>query len=161
METEWSSLPKVKIGDIAPQFSLPSQKGEVVALGDFIGKKNVVLYFYPKDETPGCVAEAGSFRDSYREFRELGAEIIGVSSDSVDSHSRFASKCEIPFLLLSDSRGQVRRMYGVGPTLGLIPGRVTYIIDKSGKVLHVFSSQFRPKQHIDEALELLRSIRES
>ncbi len=150
----------VGIGDTAPDFSLPSQSGGVFSLRDLVGSKEVVLYFYPKDNTPGCTAEAKAFRDHYEAFREMGAEVVGVSSDSVDSHVGFASQCDLPFTLLSDSGGTVRKLYGVPSTMGLIPGRVTYIIDTHGVVRHVFNSQFNATKHVEEALRVLKSIRE-
>jgi len=114
------------------------------------------LFFYPKDDTPGCTAEACSFRDSYEVFQEAGAEVVGVSSDSEASHRRFASKYKLPFILLSDLGGVVRKFYGVPSTFGLIPGRVTYVIDKEGIVRNIFSSQFTPEQHIVEAIRALQ-----
>jgi thioredoxin-dependent peroxiredoxin len=154
-------LPKrLKVGDAAPDFSLPSQTGELVNLKENVGKKEIVLYFYPKDNTPGCTTEARAFRDSYEVFKEFGAEVMGISSDSVESHLGFATKCELPFTLLSDAGGKVRELYSVPSTLGLLPGRVTYIIDKEGIVRHVFSSQMNPKKHVDEAVGVLRSMRE-
>ncbi len=149
---------KVKVGDAAPNFTLSSQTGNTVSLRDFIGKKNIVLYFYPKDNTPGCTAEACSFRDSYQVFKDAGAEVIGVSSDSAQSHQQFATKNKLPFVLLSDENGAVRKLYGVPATLGLLPGRVTYIIDKQGIVRNIFSSQFTPEKHIEEALKTLQSF---
>lgn len=149
---------KVKVGDAAPNFTLPSQTGNMISLRDFIGKKNIVLYFYPKDNTPGCTTEACSFRDSYQVFKDAGAEVIGVSSDSAQSHQQFAAKNRLPFVLLSDEDGAVRKLYGVPATLGLLPGRVTYIIDKQGIVRHVFSAQFTPEKHIEEALKTLQSF---
>ena len=149
---------KVNIGDRAPDFTLPSQRGENVALGQFLGKKNVVLYFYPKDESPGCTREACTFRDSYELFTDLGAEVIGVSADSVESHKAFAEHHNLPFTLLSDVDNAVRKLYGVASTLGIIPGRVTFIIDKKGVVRHVFSSQLQPEKHIEEAREVLRKL---
>src|SRR3989454_8973319 len=125
---------KVRVGDIAPDFTLPDQGGKPVWLRDLLGHKTVVLYFYPKDETPGCVLEARAFRDSYEEFTAQGAEVVGVSSDSVRSHRRFTERHALPFLLLSDRDGAVRELYGVERTLGLVPGRVTYVIDKAGVV---------------------------
>jgi thioredoxin-dependent peroxiredoxin len=149
----------VKVGDRAPDFTLPTQKtGESFHLHDLVGKSAIVLYFYPKDDTPGCTAEACSFRDSYEAFQEAGAEVIGVSSDSEASHQRFANKYKLPFILLSDLGGTVRKFYGVPSTFGLLPGRVTYIIDKQGIVRHIFSSQFAPQKHIDEALRVLQEI---
>ena len=149
---------KVKVGDKAPDFTLQSQTGENVTLSSFLGKKNVVLYFYPEDESPGCTKEACSFRDSYEYFKDLDAEVIGVNAGSVESHRKFAENHNLPFILLNDRGNEVRRLYGVPSTLGLIPGRVTYIIDKQGVVRHIFSSQFQPEKHIVEALELLKKL---
>lgn len=147
---------KVDVGSVAPDFTLPDQAGQPVSLKDFKGQKAVVLYFYPKDNTPGCTTEACAFRDSYEIFKESGAEVIGVSSDSADSHQGFASKHSLPFVLLSDQGGQVRKLYGVPSTLGLLPGRVTYVIDKTGVVKHVFNSQFGAAKHVEEALKILK-----
>jgi peroxiredoxin Q/BCP len=149
------------VGDAAPHFTLPSQSGETVSLGDFFGKKPVVLFFYPKDDTPGCTKEVCAFRDDYEEFEKLGAEVIGISSDSVESHRSFAKKHNLPLALLSDEGGRVRKLYGVPNTFGLFPGRVTYVIDKKGVVRHVFSSQLSAERHIGEALKALRSARNS
>ncbi|MGE5756406.1 MAG: peroxiredoxin [Planctomycetaceae bacterium] len=148
----------VRVGEPAPDFTLPSATGEPVSLGDFRGKSEVVLFFYPKDNTPVCTAEACSFRDSYEAFREAGAEVIGVSADSVESHRRFAGRHRLPFRLLSDADGALRARYGVPRTLGLFPGRVTYLIDKRGIVRHVFSSQFQPARHVEEALRVLERM---
>jgi thioredoxin-dependent peroxiredoxin len=145
-------LKKVGVGDRAPDFALPAQSGQTVRLGDFAGKKAVVLYFYPKDHTPGCTTEAKAFRDRYPTFAAAGAEVIGVSSDSLKSHERFAKKLDLPFVLVSDADGAVRKEYGVEKTLGLIPGRVTYVIDRDGIVRHIFSSQLEAARHVDEAL---------
>jgi peroxiredoxin Q/BCP len=152
---------KVGVGDLAPEFTLQSQGGDTVSLKQLLGETEIVLYFYPKDNTPGCTTEAHAFRDRYEVFKEMGAEVIGVSSDSVDSHRDFASKCDLPFTILSDPGGAVRKLYGVPSSLGLLPGRVTYIIDKKGVVRSVFSSQFNPAKHVEEALRVLKSIRES
>jgi thioredoxin-dependent peroxiredoxin len=148
---------KVKVGSVAPGFTLPSQAGEMVSLEDFFGRKPVVLFFYPKDDSPGCTREVCAFRDYFEEFGKLDAEIIGISSDSVESHRSFAVKHELFFTLLSDERGNVRRLYGVPKTLGLFPGRVTYVIDKEGVVRHVFASQLSVERHVQEALRALRS----
>ncbi len=150
---------KVDVGAKAPNFTLPSQSGEMVSLEDFIGKKPVILYFYPKDNTPGCTKEACAFRDEHEEFGKLDAEIIGVSSDSVESHRRFAEKHNLSFTLLSDEGGKVRRMYGVPNTFGIFPGRVTYVIDEAGVVRHVFSSQIEAVKHVEGALKSLAAIR--
>jgi thioredoxin-dependent peroxiredoxin len=148
---------KVKVGSVAPNFTLPSQAGEMVSLEDFFGRKPVVLFFYPKDDSPGCTREVCAFRDNFEEFGKLDAEVIGISSDSVESHMSFAVKHELSFTLLSDEAGNIRRLYGVPKTFGLFPGRVTYVIDKEGVVRHVFASQLSVERHVQEALAALRS----
>ncbi|MEO1403802.1 MAG: peroxiredoxin [Cyanobacteria bacterium J06635_1] len=148
----------IKTGDTAPDFTLPNQVGESVSLSGFKGQKTVILYFYPKDDTPGCTTESCTFRDSYQDFLDAGAEVIGISSDSSESHQKFAAKHNLPFTLVSDAGSRVRKAYGVPATLGLLPGRVTYVIDKDGVVRHVFNSQFNPKKHVDEALSVLKSM---
>ncbi len=149
---------RVGVGDRAPDFALPNASGETVRLSDFQGQRNVVLYFYPKDESLGCTAQACAFRDSYQDFQDAGAEVIGVSSDSEESHGQFATHHRLPFILLSDRGGAVRKRYGVPATMGVIPGRVTYVIDKQGIVRHVFSSQSNIGRHISDALETLRAL---
>jgi thioredoxin-dependent peroxiredoxin len=149
----------VGVGDAAPDFTLRSQSGEQVSLRDFVGrKKAVVLFFYPKDDTPGCTKEACSFRDAYEQFEKLEAEVIGISSDSVRSHQRFVEGHGLPFVLLGDEGSEVRKLYGVPDTLGHFPGRVTYVIDEEGVVRHVFSSQLGVIKHVEEALRALESI---
>jgi peroxiredoxin Q/BCP len=144
------------VGQPAPEFTLPDQDGGSVSLSSLKGGW-VVAYFYPKDDTPGCTAESCSFRDSFEEFTDAGARVVGISSDSVESHKAFATKHNLPFTLLADTDGSVRKAFGVGKTLGLIPGRVTYVLDPEGVVRHKFSSQFKPKSHIDEALEVIKA----
>ena len=148
----------IKVGDKAPDFTLTSAKGEQVSLKDFQGKKSVVLYFYPKDDTPGCTAESCAFRDSYEVFQAAGAEVIGVSGDSQSSHQEFASKHNLPFILLSDTGNKLRQLYGVPSTLFILPGRVTYVIDKEGVVRHIFDSMMNFKGHVEEALKTLKQI---
>jgi peroxiredoxin Q/BCP len=148
----------IKPGDKAPDFTLPSQSGEQVRLSDRLGERVVVLYFYPKDNTSGCTAEACAFRDSFEVFADAGAEVIGVSSDSVDKHAGFAGKHNLPFTLLSDKGGQVRKSYGVPAVLGLIPGRVTYVIDRQGTVRHVFNSMTNIGRHVNDALTVVREL---
>lgn len=149
----------IRVGDPAPDFTLTSSAGEPVRLADFLGKSEVVLFFYPKDETPGCTAEACSFRDRYEALRDAGAAVIGVSGDSDASHRGFAAKHGLPFPLLSDPDGALRALYGVPKTLGLFPGRVTYLIDKKGIVRHIFSSQFQATRHVEEALRGMEEMR--
>ncbi len=144
--------PAIGVGDVAPDFTLPSATGEMVSLSSFRGKSEVVLFFYPKDNTPGCTAEACAFRDSHEAFQDAGAEVIGISSDSKQSHQGFAQRFGLKFLLLSDTKGEVRARYGVARTLGVLPGRVTYLIDRDGVVRHVFSSQFQTSRHVQEML---------
>ena len=131
----------------------------MVRLSELLGKGSVVLYFYPKDKTPGCTAEAGAFRDGYAKFAELGAEVVGVSSDSVESHREFADDCSLPFKIVSDPGGAVRKRFGVPSSMGVLAGRVTYVIDGGGVVRYVFSSQIHPTRHVEEALKSLRAIR--
>jgi peroxiredoxin Q/BCP len=149
---------QIAVGDVAPEFSLQDQQGRTTTLADLRKDRCVVLYFYPKDDTPGCTVEACSFRDQYTVFSDAGAEVVGISSDSVDDHKAFADKFRLPFRLLADRGGKVRGEYGVKKTLGLIDGRVTFIIDRGGVVRHVFSSQVRPKKHVEEALQIVRNL---
>jgi peroxiredoxin Q/BCP len=144
----------VSEGTHAPDFTLQDQDGAELTLSSMRGGW-VVVYFYPKDDTPGCTAESCSFRDSHEAFTDAGAKVIGISSDSVESHRAFADKHRLPFTLLADTGGAVRKEWGVGRTLGVIPGRVTYVIDPDGVVRRRFSSQFSPKKHIDEALAVI------
>lgn len=149
----------IGVGDAAPDFTLPAQDGSSVTLSSFRGEKVVVLYFYPKDETAGCTREACAFRDSHDAFAEAGAQVIGVSADSVASHDRFAKKHGLPFTLVADADNAVRDAYGVPKSLfGLIPGRVTYVIDRDGVVRHVFSSQAAIGKHIEGALAVVSSL---
>ena len=151
---------KVQVGDQAPDFMLPNQLGKQIRLRDFLGEKNIVLYFYGKDNSAPCTAEACAFRDSFLAFMEGEAQIIGISSDSVESHQQFAVKQRLPFILLSDKESSVRKLYGVPSALGVLPGRVTYVIDKQGIVRHIFSSFFAPKKHAPEALNALQALGE-
>lgn len=148
----------IQAGEKAPDFEKPVHNGESVRLSQYQGQKAVVLYFYPKDETPGCTAEACTFRDNYEDFVEAGAVVIGVSSDSEDSHRSFASHHRLPFLLISDKDQKIRKAYGVPKTLGLLPGRVTFVIDRDGVIQHTFNSQINAKKHVTEALGVVKSL---
>ena len=149
---------RVQVGDLAPGFTLSNQSGAEVSLEEYLGKADIVLYFYPKNNTGICTEEACAFRDSYEVFKHAGAEIIGVSSDSVESHKQFARDNRLPFSLLSDVGGVIRKRYGVPTAFGL-PGRVTYIIDRQGIVRHIFFSQYTSKKHVDVAIQTLQLMR--
>ena len=148
----------VKVGDRAPAFTLSDQSGASVNLEDLLGKKPIVLYFYPKDDTPGCTKESCAFRDSYEVFQEAGAEVIGISGDSSDSHEKFATKYNLPFTLLADTGNKVRSLYGVPATLFILPGRVTYIIDQKGIVQRIFDSQLDFNGHVTEAIKVIQNL---
>jgi thioredoxin-dependent peroxiredoxin len=148
----------IQVGDKAPDFTLPAQDGGQVKLSDRLGQRAVVLYFYPKDETSGCTAEACAFRDSYEVFTDAGAEVIGISSDSVDKHAAFADHHQLPFTLVSDDKGKIRKAYGVPSALGVIPGRVTYVIDRTGTVRYVFSSMTNIGRHVNDALDMVKQL---
>lgn len=148
----------IKVGSKAPDFELQRQDGGLFRLKEKLQEKNVVLYFYPKDSTPGCTKQACEFRDQYEVFQEMGAEVVGISSDSLASHQKFEQAHRLPFILLSDVGGRVRKLFGVPRKLGLLPGRVTYIIDKSGEVRYVHNAMFNPLDHVSAALEVLKEI---
>jgi thioredoxin-dependent peroxiredoxin len=151
---------KTEVGSLIPQFTLADQNGNSFSINSVIGKKNLVIYFYPKDDSPGCTAEACAFRDQYEVFNEADAVIIGISGQSVASHKKFADKYRLSFTLLSDEGDKVRKMFGVPVNfLGMLPGRVTYIVDKAGKVIYVFDSQTQATKHVDEALRILKGLK--
>jgi peroxiredoxin Q/BCP len=152
------NVASIDVGDRAPDFTLPSQTRAQVSLSEFRGKQAVVLFFYPKDGTAICTKEACSFRDAYEDFVQAGAVVMGVSSDAVESHEGFARRQRLPFVLLSDTDGALRKAFGVPRSLGLLPGRITYVIDKDGVVRHVFSSQFSAERHVLEALAVVRQL---
>jgi peroxiredoxin Q/BCP len=147
----------LKIGDKIPSFTSIDSKGDSFDIIEYIGKP-LVIYFYPKDDTPGCTIQACTFRDKYEDFKALGAEVIGISSDSLKSHQKFASRYKLPFILLSDFDKKIRTQFGVpNDFLGLIPGRATYVIDKKGVVQLIFDST-SAKIHIEKALEILKTM---
>jgi len=148
---------EIKEGVKAPDFTLPSQDGSMVSLSQFLGKETIVLFFYPKDESYGCTKEACSFRDNYEVFKEAGAEVIGISADDQASHKSFASHHKLPFILLSDKDRKVAALYDIGKTMGLLPGRVTFVVDKQGMIKRIFSSQFNFDKHISEALKVIKN----
>lgn len=133
--------------------------GEQLSLADYRGEHPVVVFFYPKDGTAVCTKQACSFRDAYEDFTEAGAVVIGISSDSATRHQGFAEKHGLPFLLVSDQDGSARRAFGVPKTMGVFPGRVTYVIDREGIVRHVFSSQLAVDRHVQEAMDVVRKLK--
>ena len=145
----------IQIGDKLPHFTAVKQDGTAFD-SNSIQNKPVVIYFYPKDNTPGCTTQACSFRDAYQDFQDLGAELIGVSGDSVSSHQNFQQKHKLPFILLSDSDRKLRKLFGVPTALfGLIPGRVTYVFDAFGKAIYIFDNM-SAKNHIIKALDSIK-----
>ncbi|XP_002973213.2 peroxiredoxin Q, chloroplastic [Selaginella moellendorffii] len=149
---------KLSQGDVLPSFNLKDQEGRVVNSSKFKNKP-VVLYFYPADESPGCTKEACAFRDSYDKFRKAGAEVIGISADTPESHKAFAKKYRLPFTLLTDEGNKLRKDWGIpGDFFGSLPGRQTYVIDKKGVVRLVFNNQFQPEKHAMETLKVLESM---
>lgn len=148
----------VRVGERAPDFALPTAAGGRFHLSDLRGRRAVVLYFYPKDETLGCIAEACAFRDHYEVFTDAGAEVVGVSEDSEESHRAFAAHHRLPFVLLSDRGGAVRKRYGVSDWFGILRGRVTFVIDRDGIVRHVFDSQLQATRHVREALATVQGL---
>ncbi len=151
-----SAQSPIKVGDTVPSFVLNDQFGEAFDIDDYLGNTAMVVYFYPKDDTPGCTKEACKFRDSYQEFIGKNIMVIGISSDDVESHKNFAEKYSLPFTLLADINNDVRNQFGVkGNILGLIPGRVTYVIDKSGKVVFLYESQLKAERHIEESINAI------
>ncbi len=151
-------MTKIAVGDRALQFKATAHTGQQVALADYLGKQVVVLYFYPRDGTPVCTAEACGFRDAYGDFVAAGAAVIGVNGDSLESHRQFAAQRRLPFLLISDHDGTLRKAFGVPKLLWFVPGRTTYVIDKAGVVRHVFTSHFSAVRHIEEALRAVREL---
>lgn len=151
-------MPRIQIGDREPDVTMTASDGRRIALTDYVGKSAVVVFFYPRDNTSVCTKEACSFRDAFEDFVQAGAVVIGISADSDESHRQFAATQRLPFILVSDGDGALRKAFGVPKPLGLIPGRVTYVIDRSGIVRHVFSALFQGKQHVDEALKIVREL---
>jgi peroxiredoxin Q/BCP len=152
-------LETLEIGDKVPVFTLLDQDGNTFNITDYIGTKNLVIYFYPKDDTPGCTKEACGFRDEFEAFSDLDALVIGISVDSPESHRKFIEKYQLPFTLLSDEDDEVRKQFGVnGNYLGLIPGRVTFVVDKQGIIQFVFDSQSKATKHVEETQRVLIEI---
>ena len=152
-------MKKIEVGSKVPMFELKDQNGELFKLETVLGKNNLVIYFYPKDDSPGCTKEACSFRDQFKVFADADAIIIGISAQSVESHLKFAKKHRLNYTLLSDTRNEVRKLFGVQANFfGLIPGRVTYVVNKEGKIMYLFNSQIQAEKHVNETLRILQKI---
>jgi peroxiredoxin Q/BCP len=149
---------ELKVGDKIPNFLAKDTSGNDFDIKNLVGKKPLVIYFYPKDNTPGCTAQACSFRDQYEDFKDLGAEVIGISGDTIDSHQKFVKQYKLPFILLSDDNKKIRRLFGVPSNMfGMLPGRVTYVADRNGVIKMIFDSMMATK-HIPKALEAIKKL---
>lgn len=148
---------KIEVGDKVPSFTLNDQNGNLFEVNSSIGKP-MVIYFYPKDDTPGCIKEACKFRDDFEKFIDINALVIGISGDSVESHKNFEKKYNLPFILLADVNNEVRKLFGVPKSMFFLPGRVTYVIDKNGIVQYIFNSQFGAEKHIENSLKKLKEL---
>jgi len=153
-------MDQISVGSKIPAFELKDQNGQWFQIDAVLGKKNLVIYFYPKDDSPGCTKEACAFRDQFEVFEDADALIIGISAQSVESHYNFAQKHRLNYTLLSDNKNKVRKLFGVPANFfGLISGRVTYVINKEGKVVYMFNSQIQAEKHVDEALRILQEMK--
>jgi peroxiredoxin Q/BCP len=150
----------IDVGDPAPEFSATAADGSRVSLSEFRGKQAVVIFFYPRDNSPVCTKEACAFRDAYEEFVAAGAAVIGVSSNSDESHRSFAASQRLPYLLIADAGGELRKLFGVRNSFFVVPGRVTFVIDREGIVRHKFNSLLNGIQHVEEALQTVRKLQE-
>jgi peroxiredoxin Q/BCP len=147
----------LKVGDTLPDFKAKDTNGTIFESQNYIGKQPLIIYFYPKDDTPGCTTQACGFRDNYQKFRDLDAEVIGISADSVQSHIKFKTKFNLPFILLSDTDKKLRKLFGVENDFLFIPGRQTFVIDNNGVILFIFNSM-QGKIHVDKALKILKEL---
>jgi len=152
-------MAELGIQDRIPEFTLLNQDGIEINSSELIGDQHLILFFYPKASTPGCTKEACKFRDEFADFEQANARVVGISTDSPKAQKAWAKKNNLQFTLLCDKNQQVRKQFGIkGSLFGLIPGRVTYIIDKSGMIQHIFSSQMNYEQHVVEALAALKKL---
>lgn len=150
-------MSKLQVGDTAPEFRARDQNGNEISLPDESASRGVVLFFYPKDGTPICTKQVCSFRDSYEKFQEMGFEVIGVSGDSSESHREFAERHHVPYSLITDEGNELRKNFGVSTTLGILPGRQTFVIDSAGIIRLIFSAQFAAKEHVQRALSAIEN----
>lgn len=158
--TKTDIMEKISVGSTIPSFELKDQQGDLFQLDAVLGKKNLVIYFYPKDDSPGCTREACAFRDQFEVFKDADAIVIGINGQSVESHYNFAQKHNLNYTLLSDNENKVRKLFGVPDQLfGLLSGRVTYVINKAGRVVYVFNSQTQAEKHVENALQILQDLK--
>lgn len=158
--TQLKPMKKIEVGDVVPIFTLKDQDGKLFNLANVLGKKNLVLFFYPKDDSPGCTKQACYFQDMFKVFEQNDAIVIGISSQTVESHKKFVDKNNLRYPLLSDEGNKIRNLFGVPTNLwGLIPGRVTYVVDKTGTVLYTFNSQRDVTKHVDESIRILKNLK--
>lgn len=148
-------MKRIQTGDMIPDFTLDDQDGNLFNINTYLGKKKLVIFFYPQDGSLNCTNQACYFRDLKDVFEEAGAVIIGISGQSIDSHKKFSEENHLTYTLLSDNKSVVRKLFGVpARAFGFIPGRVTYVADRSGKVVFIFDSQLETQRHVDEALKI-------
>ncbi len=149
----------LEVGSKAPDFTLEDQNGQPVHLADRIGRNVIVLFFYPKDNSAGCTAEACAFRDSYQDFQDAGADVIGISGGTTETKQQFVSKNRLPYTLVTDPDGAIAQAYRIGKGfLGLWSGRVTFVIDRDGIIRHRFESNINMDAHTHEALKIVRKL---
>lgn len=148
----------LKVGDKLPLFGAKDQNGNDFYIQSVLEKKVLVIYFYPKDDTPGCTKQACFLRDQYEDFKQIGAEVIGISGDSVSAHKKFTHKYDLPFILLSDGDKSLRKLFGVPSSfMGLLPGRVTFIIDKKG-IVRMIHNSMDAQTHFPKVVEMVKEL---
>jgi peroxiredoxin Q/BCP len=150
------TTPHITVGDKVPAFSLQDQNGKTFDIADHIGKKLLVIYFYPKDESMVCTKEACAFRDSFDEFTKAGAMVIGINGGTVASHKAFADHYKLPFTLLSDPGNKVYKQFGIKGKL-FFSGRETFMVDRTGKIFYQYDSMMEGKKHAEDALAYIKS----
>ncbi len=148
----------MRAGDKAPDFELRDQHGAMARLSTLLGQKPVVLFFYPRDDSPICTREVCAFRDAHAEFAAAGAEVLGISVDGTESHEAFSAKHGLPYRILSDEKKEALALYGIKTMLGFMPERVTFVIGKDGVIRHVYNALLRGTKHAEEALAALKKL---
>lgn len=151
-------MASIGVGDRLPVFQATLQDGATFDSTVEVGGAPLVFFFYPKDHTPLCTQEACAFRDAYEQFLAAGARVVGVSGDSPERHRSFAERHRLPFPIISDRGNALRKAFGVPKTLGFLPGRVTYVVDRGGIVRLVFNAQLAADDHVQRALEAVRGL---